>query len=110
MEEIGRLTARHPSTVGYWLRHHGLVAAGSARYSARGPLAREVLQQMVEDRLTLREMAERSDRSISTVRYWLKCWGIARATAAPRAPADPATAPRIALMSCTRHGTTEFVL
>ncbi len=39
LEEIGRLTARHPSTVGYWLRHHGLVAAGSARYSARGPLA-----------------------------------------------------------------------
>ena len=65
---------------------------------------------MVEERLTLREMAERSDRSISTVRHWLKRWGIARATAAPRAPADPATAPRIAVMSCARHGTTEFVL
>ena len=36
LEQIGALTERHASTVGYWIRRHGLAANGRARYSRRG--------------------------------------------------------------------------
>jgi hypothetical protein len=36
LPEIGALTNRHASTVGYWVKKHGLVANGSAKYASRG--------------------------------------------------------------------------
>lgn len=111
LEQIGRLAGRHPSTVAYWLRKHGLTAAGASRYAARGGLARETLEAMVAEGLTLREMAARADRSVATVRHWLERWGIEREPPrSPRTPANPADAPRSAPFECPRHGLTAFVL
>jgi hypothetical protein len=59
----------------------------------------------------LREMADAVDRSIATVRHWLTKWEIDRAPRpASRRPPDPATAPRDAVMTCSRHGKTVFRL
>ena len=38
LSEIGALTDRDPSTVGYWLKKHGLEANGKAKYAPKGGL------------------------------------------------------------------------
>ena len=40
LTEIGSLTNRDPSTVGYWVKKHGLEANGKAKYAPRGRLTR----------------------------------------------------------------------
>jgi len=53
-EAIARDVGRDPSTVGYWVRKHGLASQHAARHAARGGLEREVLElcrrQRVADR------------------------------------------------------------
>src|SRR5687768_15007522 len=72
LEEIGELAGRHPSTVGYWVKRHGLEAVGAKKFAPRGGITREELEDLVGDGLTLTQIAERLDRSTSTVRYWLQ--------------------------------------
>lgn len=69
--QIGELENRDPSTVGYWVKRHGLVANGKDKYAPRSPLAREALLPFVESGATLQEIADAFDRSISSVRHWL---------------------------------------
>ena len=44
--EIGALTDRDASTVGYWVKKHGLVANGRAKHAARGALNRGQLERL----------------------------------------------------------------
>jgi hypothetical protein len=53
-------------------------------------------------------MADNVDRSISTVRYWLDRWNIARPLRSRKA--DPAVDPIIIERRCHRHGVTRFRL
>ena len=76
LPQIGELTGRDSSTVGYWVQKYGFVANGNARYSPRGGVTREQLEPLVESGATLREMADALDRSISTVRRQLKKHGL----------------------------------
>jgi len=76
LEAIGREVGKHPSAVSYWLKKHGLTAVGSSRFSPRGGVKRAFLETAVRDGLTLREMADLVGRDISTVRYWLKRYGL----------------------------------
>jgi len=69
--QIGALENRDPSTVGYWVAKHGLVANGRDKYAPRGGLTREQLEPLVESGATLQQIAEELDRSERTVRYWL---------------------------------------
>jgi transposase len=113
LEQIGRLAGRHASTVGYWLKRHGLTAAGAASYAPRGAIARIELETMAGAGLTLRQMAAQTERSVATVRYWLRKHEISRSPVSrqnSRTPADAATAARTAVMLCARHGSSEFVL
>ena len=105
--EMGRRAGMHPSTVGYWVRKHGLRAANAERFSPRGGLSREDLQPLVERGLTLREIALNLDRSIATVRYWLKRHGMTTTGATPR---DAAELPKETMRECARHGRTRAVL
>lgn len=107
LEAIGRKVGRHPTTVAYWVRKHGLRAVGRDRYSARGPLEREVLEPLVADGLTLREIAARVDRSVASVRHWLRRHGLQ--TREARWRADPSSKPATLLRDCPRHGRVEFV-
>jgi len=106
LEAIGGLVGKHPSTVSYWLKKHGLNALGTEKYAGRGAVSRDELQALTEAGSTLDEMAERLDRSVSTVRYWLGRYGIERARPRRGRGHDA----RYATFVCKRHGRTRFVL
>lgn len=98
----------HPSTVGYWTKKHNLRAVGSERFRARGEPNRAELERLALECTSLKEIAAGINRSVSTVRYWLRKWQIERPRRARRA--DPATAPPVIERHCSRHGTTRFRL
>jgi hypothetical protein len=80
----------------------------ASKFSAKGAPDRDLIEKLVADGATLREMAEAADRSISTVRYWLRRWKIERVERPGKV--DPATAPPIAELRCKHHGLTAFKL
>jgi hypothetical protein len=106
LERIGVLVDRHPSTVAYWFAKHGLTASHAERFAARGAPDRCDLERLAAGGATLQEMAEAIDRSVATVRYWLRRWEIERPKLSRRV--DPATAPPIVVRRCSTHGTTRF--
>lgn len=116
--QIGALTDRDPSTVGYWVKKHGLVANGRDRYSPRGGLTREQLQPLIERGATQRELAHETGCSVSTVRRWLARHGLKTLNQGGRPPAAPPSMVEAALASgsrtvtgrCARHGLTEFAI
>jgi transposase len=105
LEEIGRRVGRHPSTVAYWLRKHGLEASNRTRHLARGPLARETLQALVLEGLSLRQIAARLDRSPASVRHWLGKHGLD--TQAARALRERGSPGQVGI--CAKHGPSDFV-
>jgi transposase len=111
---MGRRLERHESTVAYWLDRHGLRAVNGDRHAARGGLAREQLEPLVQRGLSIAQIAADLDRSKATVRHWLrqfglKTWGSAeRGSRAESAAARDAGVSR-ATMACATHGETEFV-
>ena len=112
LEQIGALIDRHPSTVAYWCKRHGLSPNGRAKHSPRGELAREQLAVLVEEGATLQEIADRFDRSISTVRYWIQRYGLPRPRRAWRKDVELAVSEgrRTIIRDCNRHGQTTFVI
>jgi transposase len=109
LEAIGELTGRHPSTVGYWLKKHGLSSGGVRQHAARGALEKAQLEDLIKADLTLREIAERLDRSMTTVRYWLDRHEIDNPhPSGPRPRAGGGA--KTAIFRCRRHGMTEFSL
>jgi len=112
VEQIGRRFGRHPSTVSYWLRKHGLQAPNRAKHAARGGIERERLAELVGRGMTIAQIAEEVQRSTATVRHWLRRYDLStaatiRARAARAGRADGELTIRRA---CARHGRTEFVL
>ncbi|MBW8059192.1 MAG: hypothetical protein FVQ78_02425 [Solirubrobacterales bacterium] len=109
LEATGELTGKHPSTVSYWLQKYGLTASGAEKYTRRGPVCRDELKALIDSRATLAEIAERLDRSISTIRYWLIRYGIRAVNRrGPRRRRGDGS--KTATFECGRHGVTEFVL
>lgn len=109
LEAIGREVGKHPSTVGYWLKKHGLAACGAGRFARRGGVKRTELEERARRGATLSEMAEALDRNASTIRYWLERYEIERLRPRRRRP-NCGNGARFATFGCKRHGRTEFVL
>lgn len=109
LEAIGREVGKHPSTVGYWLKKHGLTACGADKYTRRGAVDSAELEELVRRGATLSEMAEALDRNASTIRYWLERYEIERSLPRGRRPRC-GDGERFAIFDCKRHGRTEFVL
>jgi transposase-like protein len=111
LEAIGRLTGRHPSTVGYWVKQHGLAAVHRNRNAPKGGIDRDTLAALVDDGLTTREIAERVGLSQSTVRHWLRKHGL-RTHRARRENSGGVRGihPDRVTLKCRRHGVTEFWL
>jgi predicted Zn-ribbon and HTH transcriptional regulator len=111
LDAIGVLTARDPSTVGYWVQKHGFEANGRYKHRARGGLTREQLAPLVDRGATVREIAAAVDRSPSTVRYWLRRLGMKtnsyRENRRMALEARRAGNRRFAGV-CKRHGATDF--
>lgn len=107
-EGIAGDLGRHPSTVSYWARRHGLTSTHVSAHAARGGIARDVLVQLVEEGLTVRGIASRLDRSGATVRHWLRVYELqTRRTRSP-APSE-ATRGTATDRVCPHHGWTRFV-
>jgi transposase len=112
LEAIGSKAGKHPSTIGYWLKKHGLTAVGRDRFSPRGGLDRGELEAAVENGLTLNEMARSVNRDISTVRYWLRRYGLKATGGSRRRETREAKQRGLRHIErrCPQHGRTRFVL
>lgn len=68
VERIATRFGKDPSTISYWMSKHGLVAPNRERYAGRGGIGRAELEGLVDEGLTIAEIAARVDRSKATVR------------------------------------------
>jgi transposase-like protein len=104
IESIAREVGKHPSTVGYWVKKHGLHSQHTERHAARGGIEREALAELVARGLTSRQIAAEVGRSQATVNHWLKRHGL-------RTERAPSLGPRPAevLRTCPKHGEAVFV-
>jgi transposase-like protein len=105
IEAIAREVGRHPSSVAYWVHKHGLTSLHAPRHASRGPIERELLAELVEEGLTTREIAGRVDRSQTTIRHWLREYGLRTRGAREPRQQDVHEVQR----HCATHGTTTFV-
>lgn len=112
VEKIAKRFGKHPSTVSYWMKKHGLDAPNREKYAARGGIDRDRLAQLVGDGLTIAELAETLGCGKASVRYWLRKYDLrTRAAVQAEATATGRAAGRLTLArTCLRHGETEFVI
>lgn len=105
IESIAGEVGRDPSTIAYWARKHGLESSHTRRHARRRPLTRASLAALVDQDLSVREIAERLQRSPTTIRYWLRRYELATTAAARRGRRPPAELTG----TCRHHGRTRFV-
>jgi transposase len=106
LAEIGRRLGLHEATVGYWVKKHGLQAANHEKHLAKGGLTRVQLEPLVQEGLSIAQIADVVGRSNATVRHWLKEFGL-RTVWAERRRASNDHQEKL-LLSCPRHGLTTF--
>jgi transposase len=106
LAEIGRRSGRHEATVAYWVSKHGLVAAHKTKHAAKGRLERHSLEPLVENGLSVAQIAERVGRSRTTVRHWLREYGLETVWAVRRQASHDGR-PRL-LLRCATHGVAPF--
>lgn len=113
LPQIGELIGRDPSTVGYWVAKHGLVANGRERYSPKGQLDRDELESLVSEGLAIREIAKRLDIHPNRVRYWIKSWGLGPTASQRRTQmikAARAAGLKEVELECPTHGRAAFAI
>jgi transposase len=112
--QIGALESRDPSTVGYWVKKHGLAANGRSRFAPRGGITEPTLSALVGQGLTIREISSELGRSESTVNYWLRRYGLKTERAQGRrvrmAQAALAAGQTSFVAECREHGKTRFLV
>ena len=106
LERIGELVGKHPSTVVYWVKKHGLTNPRTGKHAGKGGLAREQLEDLVNMGLTLRQIADVTERSLATVRYWLRRYGFETRYAAW--VREPTLKPVLLERKCIHHGNVKF--
>src|SRR5215218_819217 len=112
LEQIGKRVGRNPSTISYHLKKHGLKPVNQGKHANKGRIQENVLRVLVEEGATHREMAEQLDRSVATIRHWLTKYGLTANGSKRRALAEQArrTGQKHAMLECSSHGLTKFVL
>lgn len=94
---------RDGSTVSYWVRKFGLRSEHAEIHAYRGGLERGDLEALIAGGSSTRQIAEELEVSQSTVRHWLKRYGLQTVRATRRSP-DAETG----LGHCPVHGMTDF--
>jgi transposase len=118
VERIAERFGKHPSTVSYWMAKYGLEAPNKEKHAAKGGIARERLEELVADGMSISEIATALELSKGAVRHWLKRYELKtlqtrrrtqRRTALESAEADGGGPPQRLTMVCRLHGETDFV-
>jgi len=108
LAEIGRRFDRHESTVSYWITHFGLQANGAEHHAAKGALSRKDLSALVDAGMSTAQIATSLERSKTTVRHWLREYGLTTDFAMRRQASR--NGERELTLECSRHGETTFLL
>src|SRR4051812_49319239 len=103
---IARETGVHPSTVAYWVSKHRLVSEHAERYAARGGVERARLQALVEQGLSVRQIAAELEIGPTTVRHWLGRYGLK--TPPARYWRRDEHRPEHIARECPKHGWSTF--
>jgi hypothetical protein len=93
--------------VAYWVNKHGLVSQHAPRHAARGGIEREQLRALVEEGLSIRQIASRCEVSATTVRHWLQRYEFK--TQPARYARRDGERPAQLLRECASHGWGAFV-
>jgi transposase len=111
IESIARESGRSASTVAYWVNKHGLSSRHASKHAARGGIERAQLEQLVAAGVPIRAMAERLGVSYTTVRHWLRRYGLVtpRAERLAQTAEARANGAVIAEGVCSVHGKVTFV-
>jgi transposase len=107
LEAIGKRVGKHESTVSYWLKKHGLQASKAEIHAARGAPPKDEIERLLRLGKSVREIALEMDRSLATIRHWMRKYEL---KAPPHRHRGPQDGRREATLSCRRHGRTMFVL
>jgi transposase len=107
IEAIAREVGKHPSTVGYWVTRFELASLHAAKHAAKGAPDRAVVARLVEEGLTVQQIAERLGVGATTVRHWLRRFEL-KTLRAP-GPVGRRDGPRAVIRECRRHGYTTWV-
>jgi hypothetical protein len=110
LAEIGRRCGLHESTVGYWIKKHGLDAVNREKHAMRGGLSREELEALVEAGMSIAQIAVAVGRSRATVRHWLREYSLRTRGAEQRREAIERGKQigDIVVRECVHHGLTDF--
>jgi transposase len=111
LETIGKRAGKHESTVSYWMKKHGLAAVQTGKHSARGGFEKEELERLLDAGLSLREIARRTDRSLATIRYWMRKYELEteRSARLRESKAACRKGSKTAYLKCPQHGPMTFV-
>jgi hypothetical protein len=112
LEQIGKREGRNPSTISYHLKKHGLKPVGK-KFAAKGPIDRETLEQMIDEELSVHQMARRLGRNESSIRHWLikhDLWPLPSVGRRVEAKRARERGERYVEMECPKHGRTVFIL
>jgi transposase len=114
LREIGERTGKHLTTVGYWLKRHGLRAANAHRFAPkRSAITKTRLEELVAQGASLNDLSEVLGLSVSTVRHWLQKYqletsGMGWRRQQTRRAREAGL--RHITRNCTHHGMTTFIL
>lgn len=110
LEAIGQLVGKHESTVSYWLKKHGLEAAGSEIHAPNAKVDPQRLRELVEEGASIQRMGEEFGAGRSTIRYWLRKLGLETERSVRLRETRDACQEglRRAYFRCSKHGHTAF--
>jgi transposase len=106
LAEIGRRFDRHEATVSYWVNKYGLSAVNREKHASKGALERDELERLVVAGLSTEQIAESVGRSKTTVRHWLREYGLKTQWAERRRASDQGEP--VLELRCSIHGLTTF--
>jgi transposase-like protein len=110
VEQIGRRFGKNPSTVSYWMGKFGLQAPNREKYTAKGGIERECLERLVDDGMSIAEIARAVDRCKSTVRHWLRRYDLKTQGRGAETAAGREAGMVAIVRECRLHGETDFVI
>ena len=107
IESIAREVGKHPSTVAYHVRKHGLQSSHAAKHANRGGVERNVLLELVERGMSIRQIGREIGLSYQGVQYWLAKYELK--TEPHHYSRRDAEKTSTTLRECSKHGWTVFV-